>query len=367
MTAVEHRERYLDELRRHVPDLDGALATAFAAVPREEFVAEGFRRRDGGVVRPGDKDFLDLVYADDVLVTKVRRGVPISSSSQPSLMAAMIQALDVRPGMRVLEIGAGTGYNAALLAALGAEVVSIDVQPDVAERAAAALRRAGVRGATVHAADGYAGIRGEHVDRIVVTVGVAGISPHWLAQVRGGLIVAPVRHAGTNPVMRVQADDRGEPVATPVCPAGFMTAAGPLTARHPWAHPEPAGAGELPPLDPAGPARWDPPLGAMAYRDLWFAAGVWHRRATFAAVPGILHGQLVLLDEDRSGGAVVDADGTVRAAGAEAARYGGDAVAILDRWDAAGRPGLTSWRGELSLAGEPAAPIWVPFAWRPAA
>jgi protein-L-isoaspartate(D-aspartate) O-methyltransferase len=301
-----------------------------------------------------------------VLVTKIDGGVPVSSSSQPSLMAEMLQALDVRPGMRVLEIGAGTGYNAALLAALGAEVVSVDVQPDVAERAAAALDRAGVRGVTVRAGDGYEGASGEHVDRVIVTVGVAGVSPHWLAQVRGGPIVAPVRHAGTNPVFVVRAGDDGEPRATPVCPAGFMTAAGPLAAHHPWAHPDPAGVGELASLEPAGSPRWDPPLSPARYRDLWFAAGVWHRRATFAAVPGSLQGLFVLLDEVRSGGSVVEPDGTVLAGGSEAARYAGEAVALLDRWEAAGRPRLTAWRGELSLAGQPSAPIWVPYDWVPA-
>ena len=360
MSAAELRRRFAASLDAPTPE----LAAAFAAVPREAFVPAGFHRRGGGRVKPADRDFLELVYTDDVLVTKLDHGVPVSSSSQPSLMATMLAALDVRPGMRVLEIGAGTGYNAALLVALGADVVSIDAQPDVADRAAKALAAAGVRGARVRTGDGYAGVRGEHVDRVIVTAGVAGVSPHWLAQVRGGPIVVPLRHAGTNPVMRVQADDLGEPVAEPLTPAGFMPASGPLTAHHPWAHPEPAAAGELPELLPAAAPRWDPPLSSMAYRDLWFAAGVWHRRATFAAVPGVPHGRLVLLDENRSGGAVVDLDGAVQAGGDEAARYAGDAVALLNRWEKAGRPAMTAWRAQLSLAGEAAAPIWVPFDWQ---
>ncbi|GAA0809753.1 protein-L-isoaspartate O-methyltransferase family protein [Spirilliplanes yamanashiensis] len=361
--SADARARLVAELREQVPGMSPALEKAFAAVPREVFLAGGFHRREGrGRVAPGDKDFLGLVYTDDALVTKKRGGVPVSSSSQPSLMATMIAALDVEPGMRVLEIGAGTGYNAALLAAMGAEVVSIDVQADVAHRAAVALEQAGVRGVTVRAGDGYEGVRGEHVDRVIVTVGVAGVSPHWLAQSRGGPIVAPVRHAGTNPVMVVRTE-AGEHVAEPVCSAGFMTASGPLTAHHPWAHPDPAARGELPPLDPAGPPRWDPPLGLVAYRDLWFAAGVWHRRATFAAVPGVPFGRLALLDEHRSGGAVIEPDGRVLAGGEDAARYAGDAVALLNRWEAAGRPELTAWQGTLSLGGEPAAPIFVPVDW----
>ena len=78
-----------------------------------------------------------------MLVTKVDGGVAVSSSSQPSLMAIMLAGLDVQAGDRVLEIGAGTGYNAALLAALGAQVTSVDVQADVAERARARWPRPG--------------------------------------------------------------------------------------------------------------------------------------------------------------------------------------------------------------------------------
>jgi protein-L-isoaspartate(D-aspartate) O-methyltransferase len=360
--SPELREHYLAELRRDA-ELDDRLAAAFAAVPREVFLADGFVRRDGSRAVPGDDDFRPAVYRNDVLVTKLDRGVPVSSSSQPSLMAVMIAALDVRPGMRVLEIGAGTGYNAALLAALGAEVTTVEVQPDVAERAGVALRRAGATGVRVVVGDGYDGLPRQHVDRVIVTVGVTGLSPHWLAQVRDGLVVAPVLHAGSQPVMVVRGDPGG-PVAEPVCAAGFMMAAGPLSARHPWAHPDPAVPGELAELYPAGPSRWDPPLDPARYGDLWFAAGVWHRRATYAAVPGSYQGHLLLLDEPREGGAVIDRDGSVRAGGPDAARYGGDAVSLLDRWEAADRPGLTAWRGDLALAGEPYAPIWVPCAWR---
>src|SRR3954466_6614413 len=169
----ELRERFVEQIRRNGVTLSPELAGAFAAVPREAFVAAGFQRREGVWARPGDRDFLDLVYRDDVLVTKVSDHQPVSSSSQPSLMAIMITALDVRPGLRVLEIGAGTGYNAALLSALGARVTSVDVQADVAERARAALEQADVKGVEVQTGDGYAGAPGRTFDRVIVTVGVA--------------------------------------------------------------------------------------------------------------------------------------------------------------------------------------------------
>jgi protein-L-isoaspartate(D-aspartate) O-methyltransferase len=142
-----------------------------------------------------------------------------------------------------------------------------------------------------------------------------------------------------------------------------MSAAGPLTAHHAGAHPEPASAGSLGGLAEAAGARWRVPLGSLAYRDLWYAAGVWHRRATYAALPGLDHGCLVLLDGDRTGGAAILPDGAVLAGGAQAREYAADAAGVLDRWEVAGRPPLQSWRIGLDLAGQQDAPIWVPARW----
>ena len=72
-------------------------------------------------------------------------GVPTSSSTQPSLMARMIEQLDVGPGDRVLEIGTGTGYNAAVLAGLGAAVTTVELLPEAAAAATANLHAAGAR------------------------------------------------------------------------------------------------------------------------------------------------------------------------------------------------------------------------------
>jgi protein-L-isoaspartate(D-aspartate) O-methyltransferase len=360
-------DEFLDLIRRGGVTLTPELAAAFATVPREAFVPDGFRRNDGGWARPGDDDFRSLVYQDDALVTKVRDRLPVSSSSQPSLMAIMIEALDVRPGHRVLEIGAGTGYNAALLATLGAVVTSVDVQEDVAARARAALARAGVEGVTVQPGDGYAGHPGGHFDRIIVTVGVAGLSPRWLDQLEpDGIIVAPVDHAGMHPVLAARrpqtlADPPGPLTATLVCHAGFMTAAGPLSATHPGSFPPPAAARELGELTPYAPPRFDPPLDGIPYRDLWYASGVWDRRTSHAAVPGVQQSCVALLDDDRTGGAVTLPDGSILTAGPT--DLGPEATAILDRWLAAGRPGMPAWQVGFTLTGDPAAPIWAPTSW----
>jgi protein-L-isoaspartate(D-aspartate) O-methyltransferase len=361
--VTDLRRRFVEQLRRNGAPMTPELAAAFAAVPREMFVAEGFQRRDGSWARPGSAGFRAAVYRDDVLVTKVDGRVAISSSSQPSLMAIMLDALGVRPGDRVLEIGAGTGYNAALLTALGARVTSVDVQADVAERARAALAAAGVEGVRVITGDGYSGAPGETFERAIVTVGVAGVSPQWLAQTTPGPVVAPVEHAGTHPVLAVEGPAAGPVTARVICPSGFMSAAGPLTAPHARSHPAPVPSGALAAFVPFAPARWEPVLSSYSYRDLWYAAGVWSSRATHAALPDRDQSGVVLLDEEGTGGAAIMPDGSVLAGGDRAARYGQTALEIIDRWEEAGRPSMGSWRIGLELAGDPEAPIWVPATW----
>jgi protein-L-isoaspartate(D-aspartate) O-methyltransferase len=362
--AAGRRSRFLAALRREGVVRDEALAEAFAAVPREAFVVDGFRTMDGRWVEPVDADFLDEVYRNDALVTKLRDGVPVSSSSQPSLMAIMLAALDVRPGCRVLEIGAGTGYNAALMAALGAEVVSVDVQPDVVERAAAALARAGTTGATVVLGDGYAGyLAGAPYDRVIVTVGVTGLAPAWLDQLAGdGFVLAPVFHAGAHPVLRARREPAGAVNGHGVSGAGFMTASGPLAAAHPWRHPAPL-RGALPAPTAHRPARWRPPLNPRRYHDLVVAAGAWDRRVTQGAVDGVPGADWVLLDPDGEGGAGVRADGAIAAAGPRAERYAAEASDLLDRWERAGAPAIEDWRVTFARVGQPDHPLWVPERW----
>ncbi|WP_305786839.1 protein-L-isoaspartate O-methyltransferase family protein [Symbioplanes lichenis] len=357
-------QRFVAEIERDGGPLPPELAAAFASVPREVFVAEGFQRRDGTWASPGSAGFLDAVYQNDVLVTKVAGGVPVSSSSQPSLMAIMLEALDVRPGQRVLEIGAGTGYNAALMRALGAEVTSVDVQEDVAARARSVLVRAGIDGVRVLTGDGYEGSPGETFDRVIVTVAVSGLSPRWFEQVGEGPVVAPVEHAGSHPVLLARRAATGEVVAQVVCASGFMSAAGPLLARHPRSHPAPVDRTDTSLLEQAAPARWAEAVGPMRYRDLQYAAGVWHERATQAPLSGQSQNPLVLLDEAGTGGAAILPDGSVLATGEDAARYAREAGELLDRWEAAGQPSMAAWQIRMALTDDPATPIWYPAEWQ---
>src|SRR5207245_2580927 len=123
-------------------------------------------------------------------------GVPISSSSQPSLMAQMLEDLRLTPGLRVLEVGAGTGYNAALLAhaVSPAQVVSVDVDREVLSEAWDHLRRFPDRKVILQHADGRAGFaEAAPYDRIMVTAATPDLEPAWLEQLAdGGLLLAPL-------------------------------------------------------------------------------------------------------------------------------------------------------------------------------
>ncbi|WP_030748242.1 methyltransferase domain-containing protein [Streptomyces sp. NRRL F-5135] len=182
---------------------DPAWRAAFEAVPRHVFVPYYFVSRPGGWDRLwyGDPDparrrrWLRGAYGDAPLATRIRDGELVSSSSQPSLMARMLAELAVRDGDRVLEIGAGTGYNAALLAhRLGDErVTTVDLDPEITESARGHLATAGYR-PTVVTGDGARGVPGRGpYDAIIATCTLTSVPAAWPAQCRpGARILAPL-------------------------------------------------------------------------------------------------------------------------------------------------------------------------------
>lgn len=145
---------------------------------------------------------MEAVYSNTALVTKLADtpdGLPdfLSSSSMPGLMTRMLEALDVRDGHRVLEIGTGTGYNATLLShRLGRNVFSIDIEADLVDLARARLAALGYY-PTLVSGDGAAGIA-DHApyDRVIVTCSVPFIPWPWIEQTRiGGVVLADLRVA----------------------------------------------------------------------------------------------------------------------------------------------------------------------------
>jgi len=146
---------------------------------------------------------IEDAYADDPVYTKHdSAGVSISAASQPRIVAMMLEHLQVQPGQRVLEIGAGTGYNAGLLAHLAGEhghVTTIDVDDDLVAGARSNLAAACCRNLRVVLGDGALGYPdGAPYDRLIATVGAWDLPPAWLQQLApGGRLLTPLRLRGS--------------------------------------------------------------------------------------------------------------------------------------------------------------------------
>ncbi|NUP19894.1 MAG: methyltransferase domain-containing protein [Streptomyces sp.] len=201
---------------------------AFAAVPRADFLPDVMWPYDMDtgthvtVDRRDDPDLWAKYACDDVpIVIQWDDGtsdgpgeVPTSSASMPSVVARMLGDLDVQNGDRVLEVGTGTGWNAALLAErLGRDnVTSIEIDAFVAAAARDRLQRTG-RPVLVLAWDGSEGDpSGAPYDRLIATAGIRRVPPAWLTQVRpGGRIVAPwgTHYANSDAIVRLDVAEDG--------------------------------------------------------------------------------------------------------------------------------------------------------------
>ncbi|WP_107416705.1 MULTISPECIES: methyltransferase domain-containing protein [unclassified Streptomyces] len=214
MTTHAHQDRPSRTELGRVLMAAGALtpdwAPAYAHVPRAAFLPDlmwPFDMASGRSVPVSRSDdpqsWQDYADADVPIVTQwddgLHRGTepgtePTSSASMPSVVFRMLRDLDVSPGHRALEIGTGTGWNAALLAyRLGAgNVVTVEVDRAVAAAARTALERFGLAVRAVHG-DGLAGRPdGAPYDRVIATCAVRTLPYAWVAQCRPlGVIVAP--------------------------------------------------------------------------------------------------------------------------------------------------------------------------------
>lgn len=210
---------------RLAENLPSAWRDVFAAVPRHLFIPDTVWTDDGdGPVplrRPDDPDaWMALCYEDRPLITQLDdgtgtgRGYSSSSASKPSIVAEMLEAANLAPGQKVLEIGTGTGWNAALLGAVvgGENVTTVEIDSDLADAARRATAAAG-RPVEVVSADGTKGYpEGAPFDRILSTAAVQQVPGAWVEQTRpGGRIVTPWGtsfHNGTLARLDVAADGR---------------------------------------------------------------------------------------------------------------------------------------------------------------
>lgn len=208
----------LDAVRASVSDssdytgisqLSARVITALASVPREEFVPTAYRH---------------LAYDNTPL--PIAAGQTIS---QPLIVALMTELLDPQRDDIVLEVGTGSGYQAAVLSSLVAQVYSIEIVEELARGAEAVLDELGYTNVVVRAGDGYAGWP-EHApfDAIIVTAAAEELPPPLLQQLKpGGKLVIPVgeRH-GYQELLLIEVDNNGEINKQSVLPVRFVPLTG---------------------------------------------------------------------------------------------------------------------------------------------
>jgi protein-L-isoaspartate(D-aspartate) O-methyltransferase len=184
---------------------DSVTLRALRTVPRHEFVPAASRGR---------------AYGDHPL--PIGYGQTIS---QPYIVAYMTEVLAPRPGMRVLEVGTGSGYQAAVLAEAGVDVLSIEIVEALASAARDRLERLGYRNVRVRHADGFFGWpEGAPFDAIIVTAAAGFIPPPLVEQLKpGGRMVIPVGSVyGTQTLILVEETPDGDVRTRSLLPVRFV-------------------------------------------------------------------------------------------------------------------------------------------------
>lgn len=206
------RQALVDRLKQAGHLRSASIEGAFRAVPRHVFLPS---------LTP------QQAYRDEAIPIKSLDGRLVSSASQPAIMAIMLEQLEPAPGQRILEIGAGSGYNAALLAFCAGErgrVVTLELEDDLADAARLHLRAAGCGAVQVVAGDGTAGYApGAPYDRIMLTAGAGDIAQAWWEQLKpDGRLVLPLRVFDELQLCTVFVRDGDSMVSVAIDSCGFV-------------------------------------------------------------------------------------------------------------------------------------------------
>jgi protein-L-isoaspartate(D-aspartate) O-methyltransferase len=217
---TQARQQLIEIIRQDVQDtslyldkeaLDPRVMAAMAKVPRHEFVPAGQRHH------AYDNRPLPIGYGQTI--------------SQPYIVALMSDLIKPQPGDRVLELGTGSGYQAAILAELTAAVYSIEIIEELGKEADERLSRLGYENVTLRVGDGYYGWE-EHApfDAIVVTAAASHVPPPLVAQLKpGGRMVIPVGSRFlTQQLVLIEKQADGPLITRQILPVKFV----PLTGEH---------------------------------------------------------------------------------------------------------------------------------------
>jgi protein-L-isoaspartate(D-aspartate) O-methyltransferase len=348
-----------------------SVLAAMGRVPRERFVprfwalSPPFRGSVSTVMREWHvgpaEDALELVYdIDRALVIRrepdAQGPVPAVTSTvyAPRIVGSMLELLDLRPGMSVLEIGAGSGYNAALLRELvgpSGSVTSVDIDAGLVAETAERMIASGYGDVHIAAADGHFGLASRApFDRIVATVGCTDLAPAWLEQLaEGGFCLLPLEHGGWHPLTRIEPIEAGN-TGVVVGRSGFVRIQGHQAGASWW----PTGGQ----FDPSQPMQWsalpddlaielraEPGREAVGGRRMWdlaFLLALEDRRSAF-----------VLTLADAASSATIDPIGKrIGWTGTHGSALRLRILELAERWVDMGRPSIHDYTSTFRLLAE---------------
>lgn len=358
MDTAKLIRRYVDGLKRMGAIKSEAVEQAFCRVERHrllewfylpdekgEFKYAGKRwtKKEFDPQEP-DPELLKLIYSDTALLTRLD---PPSSTSQPALVAQMLELLELESGLRVLEIGAGTGYNAALMGEIVGEeghVTTIDIQEDVVEQTRRLLEAAGYGRVEVLVKDGAFGHpEGAPYDRIVATVGCPDISWAWAEQLAdGGFMLIPLQHGGEgfNPLVRIWKEG-GRLVGRFVGSSGFMSIQGELAVK------QRASFVKQEEIQTKEPAAEHPLFGSLKGFAGLKAKGRWDELLAFPLFVALADERACwwgLFDEEKGAILIKPEEEKITRWGDESLYW--DLKGLYEQWEELSRPGFSSWKLE---------------------
>jgi len=212
MDIREQRSNFVNSVLPDYGITDKKVLAAFRLIPREQFIPTRYK---------------DFAYRDEPL--PIGKGQTIS---QPSLVALMTQLLKLRGGEKVLEVGTGSGFQAAILSTIAGRVYSIERIGDLAKSAEKILKKLGVTNVKIVIGDGTLGlVEYSPFDAIIVTAGAKEIPQPLLNQLKvGGRMVIPTSTNGYGQTLKVVSKPKNGVKIEDIEPVAFV----PLIGKFSW-------------------------------------------------------------------------------------------------------------------------------------